>query len=107
VRAAFQVLDAEADAVQPAGHGLDMARFGIVRGGGERDLRGAELEAVGRARFHQRDRQQRLDRGAAVDRQLDIAPGAHDAAMRVDHGDAGVMAALHHLAAHHLGEDRR
>ncbi len=107
VRAAFQILDAEPDAMQPARHRLDMARLGIVRGGGERDLRGAELEAVGRARFHQRDGEQRLDRGAAIDRQLDIAPRVHDAAMGIHHRDAGVMAALHHPAAHHLGEDRR
>jgi hypothetical protein len=43
---AIRVLDPEADAMQPARHGLDMARLGIVRGGGKRELRGAELEAV-------------------------------------------------------------
>jgi hypothetical protein len=31
----------------------------------------------------------------------------HDAAVRIHHRDAGVMAAFHHLPAHHFRQDRR
>ena len=66
----------------------DMAGLAAVRRAGERQFLVAEAEAVGRARFDQRQRLQRLDGRARKDRPLDVAERQHRAAVGIDHRDA-------------------
>jgi len=104
VAAAFQVVDRAADAPQPAGHQLDMARLAAVAGRGQRDLLVAEPEARRGTGLDQRQRLQWLDRRARIDRLLEIAAVDRDPPGDLGHGDRHLVPALDVAAAGHLDD---
>jgi hypothetical protein len=104
--AAFEIVDREADLAKPGLHRIDVTRLAAMRGTGERDLAVGELVAIGGAGFDQQQSEQRLDRRAAVDRRLEIAPGGDDPAMGIDHRAMHLVPALDQVAAPDIDLDR-
>jgi hypothetical protein len=90
---------------QHARGGGDMAGLARVRGAGERQLRRSEAIAVGGAAFDQRQRLQRLDRRARIDRALDVALRQHAATVGIDHRHRAAMPAFDQPAAQDFDQD--
>lgn len=62
-------------------------------------------EGVGGAAFDQRQRLDRLDGGAGINRLVDIACRAYAPAVGIENGDCAAMAAFHAIAAGDFDED--
>jgi len=77
-----------------------------MRAAGERDLWGAETEAIGGAALEERQGLQRLDGRAGEDRPGDVADGRHHLAVGADHGEGAGVHALHQGTAGELDQDR-
>ena len=82
----------------------DMVLLAGMRGAGERDLLCAQAQAVRGAALEQRQGLQRLDRGARVDRPLDVAERHHDRSARVDDRSGAAMGGFDPIAAQSLGD---
>ena len=107
VRAAFQVGGGAADPVEPGGDQRGVAGLAVVGGAGERQFLVGDAEGVGGAGFDQRDRLERLDRGAGEDRLFEIAPMGDDMAVGIDDGRDAPVARLDHAAARDFDQDGR
>ena len=106
VGAAFEIGFAEPHAPEPGGDRLDMGALAIVGSAGERDLGPAHRESIGGTGLDERQRLQRLDGRARIDRPRDVAPSRHDPPVGTHDRGGTAMAALDHVAAGELDEDR-
>ncbi len=107
MRPALVIAHGQADALDPGLRDAGVADLPVVGGTGQRQLLVAQLVGVERARLDQRDRLDRLDGGARVDRRLDVAPLGQHTPVGIDDAGAPAMDGFHHAAARHLDEDRR
>ncbi len=82
-----------------------MRLLGIVRGAGYGELTIRQPEGFGGARENERERLERLGRGADVDVGLGVADGLEHVAIRVADGETAAVDALEEIAARD-GRDR-
>ena len=68
-------------------------------GAGEREFLIGESKTIGSARFHERERLQRLHRRARKDRPFHIAEAEHETPAGIDQRDRAAVAALDQGAA--------
>ena len=107
MRAAFQVLNSEAEPFEPASHRLDMYRFPRVRGAGKRKLFFTYVECIRCPAFNQWQRLQGLDCRAEIDRTVNFSPASHHLTRRIAYGSRDKMTALHHRPACHRHGKRK
>src|SRR5258707_12630897 len=82
-----------------------MHRFARMRGTCKRDVLVVETKRLDRTRFDQRQRLDRLERGAWIVRRLDVTEGEADCAFHIGDRDRTPMYALDKRAARLLHED--
>ena len=94
MRAAFEIALAQADLRQPGAHGLNVARFAIVRGAGQRDVLVAEPEALDSAALDEGHGLDRLVGRARQDGRVDVAPRCDNRAVGLDDGGDALVPAF-------------
>lgn len=106
MRAALQSGSIKSGGCQHALGGRDVTRLATVRCAGQREFLVTKSEALGRARFQQHKRLQRLDSRAGINRAGDIAQRQHGAAVHIHHRQRTAMPALDQCAAQHINQYR-
>ena len=104
--AAFQVALGQPRFLKHALRHQHMGRLAAMGGAGERDLARREAERIGRAGFDQRQRLERLDRRARIDRVLDMAGRRQHVARGIDHRKGAAVPAFDRGAAGDFDKDR-
>ena len=99
VRAAFQCVIPQANALQPRLHGGGVGGFGIVRGAGQRHLAFAQVEVVRRPGNHGRQGLQGFRGRARVGHALRVAPRMQDFSRGIRNHGGNAVAAFNEVGA--------
>ena len=106
VRAAGQVRLLATDGGQHPERQVDVHRLARMGAAGQREGVGAEAEAIGAAVRHERQRLERLGRGAPVRHQVRVARRSDEPALGVHHGDLDGVDRLAEFAARGFDAER-
>ena len=104
--AAFEIGLAQPDLSEPRPHRFDMALLAAVRGAGERDVLVAQPELLDRTAFDEGHGLDRLVGRTRQDGRIDVAPGRHDRAVRLDDGGDPLVPAFDDRSPRHLDDHR-
>jgi len=104
VRAAFERAGVEPGLGEHAACGGHVRRLAVVRGAGQRQLGIGQLQRIGRAAGHQRQRLQQLDRRAREYGALDLAEREHAAPVAIDDRHRTAVRRLQRAAAQRFDE---
>ena len=106
VGAAFEVVLAEAGALEPAAHHLHMGRLAVVRGAGDGNLLIGHRMALGGTGLDQRQHLHGLDGRARIDDPVRLAPALHEAPRGIDQRGIDQMPAFDRRAARAFDHQR-